>query len=146
MSIKILLADDYKVIREGLRNLIESLENMEVIGEAEDGRSVVNMARELIPDIVIMDIAMPGLNGIKAARLISSNIPNVKIIALSMHRERQFVLEMFRAGASGYLLKDRASEELAQSIKTVCSNRIYVSPSIRDENIKDYVRNFKQNS
>jgi DNA-binding NarL/FixJ family response regulator len=63
-----------------------------------------------------------------------------------MHRERQFVLEMFRAGASGYLLKDRASEELAQSIKTVCSNRIYVSPSIRDENIKDYVRNFKQNS
>ena len=146
MSIKILLADDYKVIREGLRNLIESLENMEVIGEAEDGRSVVNMARELIPDIVIMDIAMPGLNGIKAARLISSNIPNVKIIALSMQRERQFVLEMFRAGASGYLLKDRASEELAQSIKTVCSNRIYVSPSIRDENIKDYVRNFKQNS
>ncbi len=146
MSIKILLADDYKVIREGLRNLIESLENMEVIGEAEDGHSVVSMARELVPDIVIMDIAMPGLNGIKAARLISSNIPSVKIIALSMHRERQFVLEMFRAGASGYLLKDRASEELAQSIKTVCSNRIYVSPSIRDENIKDYVRNFKQNS
>ena len=95
MSIKILIADDYKVMREGLCSLIESLENMEVVGEAENGRSVVSMARELMPDIVIMDIAMPGLNGIMAARLISSDMPQVKILALSMHNERQLVLEIF---------------------------------------------------
>jgi DNA-binding NarL/FixJ family response regulator len=146
MSIKILIADDYKIIRESLRNMIERLENMEVIGEAEDGRSVVSMARELMPDIVIMDIVMPGLNGIIAARQINSAMPHIKILALSMHNERQLVLEMFKAGASGYLLKDSASEELAQSIKTVCSNRIYLSPSIREESIEDYIRDLKQNS
>jgi DNA-binding NarL/FixJ family response regulator len=145
MSIKILIADDYKVIREGLRSFIDSLEDMEVIGEAENGRSVVSMARELMPDIVIMDITMPGLNGIMAARLICSEMPHIKILALSMHNERQLVLEMFKAGVSGYLLKEKVSEELAKSIEAVCSNRIYVSPSIMDENIEDYVRNLKQN-
>jgi DNA-binding NarL/FixJ family response regulator len=146
MSIKILIADDYKIIRESLRKMIERLENMEVIGEAEDGRSVVSMAKELIPDIIIMDIVMPGLNGIIATRQINSALPHIKILALSMHNERQLVLEMFKAGASGYLLKDSASEELAQSIKTVCSNRIYLSPAIGDENIRDYVRNLNWNS
>jgi DNA-binding NarL/FixJ family response regulator len=146
MSVKILIADDYKVMREGLCSLIESLENMEVVGEAENGLSVVSMARELMPDIVIMDIAMPGLNGIMAARLISSDMPQVKILALSMHNERQLVLEMFKAGASGYLLKERVSEELAKAIEALGSNRIYVSLSIRDEYIEDYVRNLKQNS
>jgi DNA-binding NarL/FixJ family response regulator len=104
------------------------------------------MAKELVPDIIIMDIVMPGLNGIIATRQINSAMPHIKILALSMHNERQLVLEMFKAGASGYLLKDSASEELAQSIETVCSNRIYLSPAIRDENIRDYIRNLGWNS
>jgi DNA-binding NarL/FixJ family response regulator len=144
MSIKILIADDHKIIREGLCNMIERLDDVEVIGEAEDGQSVMSMARELLPDIIIMDITMPGFNGIVAANLISSEMPHIKILAVSMHNERQLVLEMLKAGASGYLLKDRLFEELAKSIDAVSSKRIYVSPSIRVENIEDYARDLKR--
>ncbi len=139
MSIKILLADDHKIIREGLRNLIEKQAGFEVIAEAEDGLTAVKKAKKLAPDVVVMDIGMPGLNGIEATRQILADSPQAKIIALSMHSERHFVSEMLKAGASAYLLKDSAFEELVQAIRASRANKIYLSPSIADKVIKDYI-------
>jgi len=141
MITRILLADDHKIIREGLRTLIEKQADMKVVAEAEDGRTTVRLANELQPDVVIMDISMPDLNGIEAARQVSSDCPGMKIVALSMHSDRRFVIEMFKAGSSGYMLKDCAFEELARAIREVTANRIYLSPSISDKVISDYIRN-----
>ena len=142
MSIKILIADDHKIFREGLRALIEKQPGMEIIDEVENGRKAVQLVRELLPDVVIMDIAMPNLNGIEATRQIVAKAPSVKVVALSMHSDKRFVVEMLKAGASGYLLKDCAFEELAHAICAVRSNRTYLSPKIADMMIKDYVRLF----
>lgn len=142
MSIKILLADDHKIVRDGLRALIEKQSGMEVIAEAGDGRSTVQLVQELLPNVVIMDIAMPDMNGIEATRQITATAPNVKIVALSMHSDKRFVAEMLKAGASGYLLKDCAFEELDNAIRAVIANRTYLSPKIADIIIKDYTRLF----
>ncbi len=138
MSIRILLADDHKIIREGLRALLVNQRDIDVIGEAEDGRSTVKLSHELSPDIVIMDISMPDMNGIEAARQIISRDSRIKVIALSVHSDKRFVIEMLNAGASGYLLKDCAFEELANAIRIVMSNRSYLSPAITDVMIQDY--------
>jgi len=142
MSIRILLADDHKILRDGLRALLEKQSGMEVIAEAGDGRATVQLVRELLPNVVIMDIAMPDLNGIEATRQITALAPNVKIVALSMHSDKRFVAEMLKAGASGYLLKDCAFEELDNAIRAVIANRTYLSPKIADIIIKDYTRLF----
>jgi len=142
MSIRILLADDHKIVRDGLRALIEKQSGMEVIAEAGDGRSTVQMVQELLPNLVIMDIAMPDMNGIEATRQITATAPNIKIVALSMHSDKRFVAEMLKAGASGYLLKDCAFEELDNAIRAVIANRIYLSPKLADIIIKDYTRLF----
>ena len=142
MNIKILLADDHKIVCEGLRTLIEKKPGMEVVGEAENGRMAVRLAQELSPDIVIMDVAMPDLNGIEATRQVLNNRPRVKVVALSMHADRRFVVQMLKAGASGYLLKDCAFEELANAIRAVVANRTYLSPKIADTVIRDYIRLF----
>lgn len=142
MGIKILLADDHKLLREGLRALIEEQQNMTVIAEAENGRSAVQLAARLSPDIIVMDISMPGLNGIDATRRITAELPGVKVIALSMHADRNFVVEMFKAGAMGYLLKDCAFEELIRAINTVVANKAYLSAKLSDTMIKDYVNLF----
>jgi two-component system response regulator NreC len=142
MSIKILLADDHKLLREGLRALIEEQRNMTVVAEAEDGRSAVRLAASLSPDIIVMDISMPGLNGIDATRRIAAENPGIKVIALSMHADRDFVVEMFKAGASGYLLKDCAFEELIHAIRAVSSKKAYLSSKLSDTMIKDYVNLF----
>ena len=126
-------------MREGLRTLIEKQPDMEVVAEAENGRMAVQLARKLFPEVVVMDIGMPDLNGIEATRQILADNPKVKVIALSMHSAKRFVVEMLRAGSSGYLLKDCAFEELASAIRTVIDNQIYVSPGITDMVIKDYV-------
>ena len=139
MNIKILLADDHKIMRDGLRTLIEKENGMEVVAEAEDGRSAVKQARKIVPDIVIMDITMPDLNGIDATRAIIEDASGVKIIALSMHSDRRFVSGMLEAGASGYLLKDSAFEELATAIRAVVANQIYLSPKIADIVVKRFV-------
>jgi two-component system response regulator NreC len=139
MNIKILVADDHKIVRDGLRTLIEKENGMEVIAEAEDGRSAVKQAKKLLPDIVIMDITMPDLNGIDATRAIFEEAPGVKIIALSMHSDRRFVSGMLEAGASGYLLKDSAFEELATAIRAVVANQIYLSPKIADIVVRRFV-------
>jgi DNA-binding NarL/FixJ family response regulator len=142
MSIKVLLADDHEIVREGLRALIEKQPNMEVVAEAENGRTAVELAKKLSPDVIIMDVAMPDLNGIEATRQIVAKAPSIKVIALSMHSDRRFVVEMLRAGASGYLLKDCAFEELFNAIRAVVINRIYLSPKISDIVARDFIRLF----
>jgi DNA-binding NarL/FixJ family response regulator len=146
MVIKILLADDHEIVREGLRNLLEKQEGFEVVAEAEDGLTAVKKAKKLSPDLVIMDIGMPDLNGIEATRQILAESPHIKIIALSMHSETRFVSEMLKAGASAYLLKDSAFEELIQAIQASRSNKIYLSPSIAEKVIKNYITSFPRES
>jgi two-component system, NarL family, response regulator NreC len=141
MKTRILIADDHKIIREGLRALLEKQNDMEVIAEAEDGLSAVKAALKAIPDVVIMDIGMPGLNGIEATRQVVAGNRNIRVIALSMHTDRRFVLEMLEAGASGYLLKESAFEELAASIHTVMAGQPYLSPKVTDVVLKEYLHN-----
>ena len=140
MSIRIMIADDHEIVRNGLRSLIEQELDMEVIAEADNGRNAVRLALELVPDVVIMDIAMPELNGIEAARQIISALPRIKVIALSMHADKRYVMEMLKAGASGYILKDNAYEELARAIRTALKNRTYLSPQVTETVIGDYVQ------
>jgi len=140
MSIKIFIADDHKIVREGLRTLLEKQPNMEVVGEAGNGRKTVQLVQELLPEVIVMDISMPDLNGIETTRQIIAKTPSIKVIALSMHSDKRFVVEMLKAGASGYLLKDSASEELIRAVQTVAVNRTYLSPKIADVVIKDYIR------
>jgi two-component system, NarL family, response regulator NreC len=144
MAIKILLADDHKIVRDGLRSLIEKQPDMQVIAEACDGRTTVQLVRELMPNIVIIDIGMPDLNGIEATRQIVGDMPSVKVIALSMHADRRFVLRMLEAGASGYLLKDSAFDELHLAINTVTQGKIYLSPAIAGIVVEDFVRHVPQ--
>jgi len=140
MSIRILLADDHKIVRDGVRSLIEKEPDMDVIAEAGDGRTAVRLAQELAPAVVVMDISMPDLNGMEAARQIADTAPDVRVLALSMYADRRFVSEMLRAGASGYLPKKCAFEELADAIRTVATGRIYLSPTISEVVVQDYVR------
>ncbi len=137
--IKIVLADDHQIVRHGLRSLLSAEPDMEVVGEAENGRMVVRLVQEQSPQVVIMDISMPDLNGIEATRQILSDSPGIKVIALSMHSDSLFVLNMFKAGASGYLLKDCALEELVKAVRTVMNRKVYLSPGISDIVIKDFV-------
>ncbi len=140
MSIKVLLVDDHAIIREGLRSLLEKQPEMEVIADTDDGRKAVELVRELLPDIVIMDITMPGLNGIEATRQIIADFPDVKVIALSIHSKRRFVADMLSAGATGYILKECLFDELVQAIKAVAAGGRYLSPRITDVVVSDYVK------
>lgn len=141
MGIRIIIADDHEIMREGLRTLIEKHKDLEMVGEAGDGQSVIELARKIKPDIVIMDVHMKNLNGIVATRQIVSENPKVKVIGLSMHSERRFVLEMLKGGASGYLLKDNAFQELVQAVRAVMSGRIHLCPQIAAIILKDYLHN-----
>jgi DNA-binding NarL/FixJ family response regulator len=140
MSIRILLADDHAITREGLRSLIEKQSDLEVIGEAEDGRKAVCLVRELLPDILITDISMPNLNGIDAARQIVRDYPKVKVIALSVHSNKAFVADMLKAGASGYVLKECLFEELVEAIHTVMAGGIYLSAKVAGVVVGDYIK------
>jgi DNA-binding NarL/FixJ family response regulator len=123
MSIRVVLADDHKVIRHALSETIKKENDMEVVGQAETGREVIKLAEELKPDVIIMDIAMPELNGIEATRKIIKNYPQIKIIVLSMHSNKRFIDEMFKAGAKRYLLKDCEYEELINAIRSVMTEQ-----------------------
>lgn len=138
MSIKVIIADDHKIIRDGLKSMLEKQRDIEIIAEASDGRTTVELAIKLKPDVIIMDIAMPDMNGIEATHQIIEKSPKIKVIALSMHSDKQFILEMLNAGASGYLLKDCAFHELTNAIHSVTSNRSYLSPEIADVMIKEF--------
>ena len=139
MKTKILIADDHRLFRDGLRNMLIHEEDIQVVGEATDGPSTIRRVNELRPDIVLMDISMPDLNGIEATRRIHSEHSSVRVLILSMHSDQRFVLESLRAGASGYLLKDCAIEELVGAIRVVMRDQTYLSRSIADSFIKDYV-------
>jgi len=144
MSIRIILADDHAVLRHGLVKSFQGEKDMEVIAQAKDGHSTVELVKQLYPDVVIMDIGMPDLNGIEAARQITKAFPQTRVIALSMHSSRNFIIEMFRAGASGYLLKDCEFDELVNAVRLVIAGKTYISPSISDVVVENYVRNFPE--
>jgi two-component system NarL family response regulator len=130
MSIRILLADDHQIMRDGLRAILSSEESFEIVGEAENGREAAALARSLEPDVVIMDIGMPDLNGVEATRQVKADDPRVKVIALSMYADKGYVLGILEAGASGYVLKTGAYDELHRAVRAVAQGKTYLSPDI----------------
>ncbi len=140
MPTKILLADDHKLFRDGLRTLFDGKADVTVVGEACDGGETVRMARELSPDVILMDVSMPELNGIEATRQILAERPGVKIVILSMHSDRRYVIEALKAGAVGYLLKDSAFEELIEALRDILRGRIRLSREITDIVVNDYIQ------
>ena len=140
MTIKILLADDHRIMRDGLCALLKNEPDIEVVAEGDNGREAVEMSRKLKPNVVVMDMSMPGLNGVEATRQILALDDNVKVLVLSMHADKRFVIGALSAGASGYVLKDCAFEELVRAIHTVAMNQTYLSPSIADIVVESYKR------
>lgn len=140
MTIRIFLADDHAVLRDGLRALLEISGDLRVVGDAGDGREAVHRITELKPDVAILDVTMPGLNGIEAAHQIGEICPETRVIMLSMHSAAEYVYRALQAGVRGYLLKDTAGETLAEAVRTVYAGRRYLSPSISETVINDYVR------
>ncbi len=132
MNIKVLIAYDHRIMREGIRSLIEKETDMKFLAGAEDGHTVVRLARELAPDVVVMDVCMPGMNGVSATIAILSEFPKIKVIALSVLKDRQVVLNMLKAGALGYLVKECSFKELCQAIRTVMANKTYLSSAVTD--------------
>jgi two-component system response regulator NreC len=139
-KIRILLADDHTLMRAGLRSLLEAEPDMRVIGEAEDGRAACKLAREACPDVVLMDIAMPLLNGLEASRQIHHDCPQVKILVLTMHEDEEYIRQALAAGAMGYLLKDAAADELIQAIRSVIHGELVLSPAITRLVVENYLR------
>lgn len=137
-QIKVIIADDHRIVIEGLKVLLQKQNNIEVVGEAENGRSAVALAINLKPEVVIMDIGMPDMNGIAATRDILDREPDIKVLTLSMHSDKRFVSKALREGVSGYMLKECASTELVEAINTVVSGKTYLSPQIADIVIGDY--------
>jgi two-component system, NarL family, response regulator NreC len=142
-KIRILLADDHTVVRKGLRLLLESQPGFDVIADACDGRETVALAEQHLPDVVVLDVAMPILNGIEAARQISSKFPSTAIVFLSMHSDEGYVLKALKSGARAYLLKDSAEQDLIAAIKAVCEGKAFFSPAITKMLVEDYVRQMR---
>ena len=138
-SITVFLADDHTIVRQGLAKLLEAEPNIKVVGEAQDGREAVNKVQKLSPDIVIMDIAMPLLNGIEATRQIKKLLPQTRIIILSMHSHDRYISELINLGASGYLLKDATGGEIIKAVSAAMKGDIYLSPSISRRVVEDYL-------
>ncbi len=142
--IRILLADDHTIVRKGLRMLLESHAGLQVVAEAADGRDAVALAEQHQPDIVVMDVAMPGLNGIEAARQICGKGMQSAIVFLSMHSDEGYVLKALKSGAKGYLLKDSAEHDLINAVKTVSEGKAFFSPAISKMLVEDYVRQMQE--
>jgi two-component system response regulator NreC len=139
-SIQILLAEDHAVMRTGLRLVLERQHDFRVVGEASDGREAVALAQQHKPDVIVMDIGMPNLNGIEAARQITGSLPQTCVIILSMHSDEAYVLRALKAGARGYLLKESAESDLIAAIRAVHSGKAFFSPAVSRMLVEDYVR------
>lgn len=129
-KIRVLIADDHTILREGLRKLLSEESDIEVVGEAADGNEAIRKAEELKPDVVLLDLAMPGLNGIAAAKRLRASPNPTKVLILTVHQEEEYVYETLRAGASGYVLKDAAAPELVQAIRQAAKGEVYLSPDV----------------
>lgn len=142
--IRILLADDHTVVRKGLRMLLESQPGFKVVADAADGRETVALAEQHSPDVVVMDVAMPILNGIEAARQITAKIPHAAIVFLSMHSDEAYVMKALKAGARAYLLKDSAEYDLIAAIRAVAEGKAFFSPAISKMLVEDYIRQMRE--
>ena len=138
--IRILLADDHAVVRQGFRMILSAQPDMEIVGEAGNGREAVTLAEQFKPDVVVMDVAMPELNGIEATRRLALSAPHTRVVALSMHKDSVYVREILRAGARGYLLKDSVAADLVHAVRAVASGEGYLSPAVSNAVLDDYRR------
>jgi RNA polymerase sigma factor (sigma-70 family) len=143
-KIRILIADDHGIVRKGLRLQLEQHGDFEVVGEATEGREAVRMAEELVPDVVIMDIAMPNLNGIQATTQVVKKNPQIAVIILSMYSDETYLMRTLAAGAKGYLLKDSADVDLHRAVEVVAQGKPFFSPAIADTLLEDYMRQLQQ--
>jgi two-component system response regulator NreC len=139
-KIRILIADDHTIFRSGLRLLLTSEEDYEVIGEAENGEQAVELAAQLRPDVILMDIGMPGLNGYEATKRIKDQQPEVSILVLTMHRSEEYFFQMLEAGASGYVLKGAETNELIRAVRTVASGEVFLYPTMASRLVEEYLR------
>ncbi len=138
--IRILLADDHAVVRQGFKMILSAQPDMEIVGEAGNGREAVELAEQLRPDVLVMDVAMPELNGIEATRRVASSLPHSRVLALSMHKDSVYVRETLRAGARGYLLKDSPAGDLVAAVRAVASGEGFLSPAVSNAVLDDYRR------
>lgn len=139
-KIRILLADDHVMVRQGFKMILAAQADMEIVGEADNGRQAVELAEQLRPDVVVMDVAMPELNGIEATRRLAASTPRTRVLALSMYKDSVYVREILRAGARGYLLKDAFDRDLLSAVRAVASGEGYLSPVVSDAVLSDYRR------
>jgi two-component system response regulator NreC len=142
-TIRVLVADDHTILRSGLRMLLNAQPDIEVIGEASDGRQAISETQQLQPDVILMDITMPTINGIEATRQIKSLLPEVKVLILTMHENEEYLFRALRAGASGYILKEAADTELITAIRLIQEGRSYLSPSAQSMMVGDYLQREK---
>jgi len=139
-KLRVFVADDHAVLRDGLKALVNAQPDMEIVGEADNGRTAHEQAKELIPDILLMDISMPGLNGVQATELIKADCPEIKILALTAYKDRSYLNQLLKIGASGYVLKLSAADELIDAIRAVAAGGIYLDPQMADRITEEYVR------
>ena len=137
-KIKLLLADDHRVVREGLSAILETKEEIQIVGEAKDGGEAVEQARQLLPDVILMDMRMPGMTGVEATRIIKREMPHIGIIALTMYDDQQHIFDLVRAGATGYLLKDSDSTEILAAIRAVSKGESLIHPSVASKILAEF--------
>jgi DNA-binding NarL/FixJ family response regulator len=140
---RVVIAEDHTILREGLRALLSAESDLEVVGEADDGRQAIRRVEELGPDLILTDLSMPKMNGVEAIREIKKRAPETKVLALTVHKAEEFILEVLQAGADGYVLKDASSEELMMAIKSVLGGKRYLSPSVSQLVIEGYLEGRK---
>jgi len=143
MKIRILLADDHTILRAGLKMMLNAQPDMEIVGEAQDGRQSMQEAQRLQPDIILMDITMPDMNGIEATKQIKKLLPEIKILILTMHEHDEYIFQALRAGASGYMLKEAADTELISAIHIIQSGQFYLSPTAQSVMVGDYLQRLR---
>ncbi len=136
--IKVLIADDHRVVREGLVAILKTKENIEVVGEAQDGQEAVEKARTLEPDVILMDVSMPRMGGVEATRLIKREFPHIGIVALTMYEEQQYIFDLVRAGATGYLLKDTESAQIVEAIRAISRGESLINPSVASKILAEF--------